>query len=222
MANTSKILRIIAKIDAIVTKQLNAILAHHTLQQITSNWLSINLLIASSEAQASIIIRLLDISSSEFAKDLANPDIEISTLYNFLYEQEAGSSGGEPFNIIHLVGLQNVQQLKIVENIQKLCEISASALAITIMDVSAESFGSVHFSELTNIKHHLNSHYLQHWNKFREQVNSKFLVACLPGTTFKYPIDSVVGLKYHVEIPSSVLLLQKILEAFSQDRKSVV
>jgi len=94
--------RAIAKIDLLVSKQLELIVNHPALKNLESSWYSLYYLVTEQEeAQKNIKIKILNISKNLLLKDLNyTSDYENTILFNLTYNEEFGMPGGEPFAVL--------------------------------------------------------------------------------------------------------------------------
>ena len=93
----------IARIDQKLTAQMNEILHAPEFQQIESAWRGLHYLVFNSETDASLKIRVMNVSKNELYRNLRlYPDArwDQSPLFKQVYEYEFGQFGGEPFGCL--------------------------------------------------------------------------------------------------------------------------
>ena len=93
----------IARIDQKLTAQMNEILHAPEFQQIESAWRGLHYLVFNSETDASLKIRVMNVSKTELYRNLRlYPDArwDQSPLFKQVYEYEFGQLGGEPFGCL--------------------------------------------------------------------------------------------------------------------------
>jgi type VI secretion system ImpC/EvpB family protein len=97
----SRIDRMIATIDALVSAQLDAILHHPCLQRLEGAWRGLAWLLHGLAPGAAVRVRVLNISWPELCRDLERAaEFDQSQLFRKIYEEEFGSPGGEPFGLL--------------------------------------------------------------------------------------------------------------------------
>lgn len=190
----------IARIDELITSQLNRILHHQEFQQLEASWRNLDYLVEALETldDDQIKIRLLNISWQELGKDLLRAtDFDQSQLFIKIYNQEFGHAGGEPFGLLigdyyvehSLKPNQPYHDLKIIEEIAK---VAAAAFAPFIMAAKPTFFGLDKFEALTrfidlNIVFQQNEYFL--WKNMQEKEEMRFIGLVLPQVLIRPPYD---------------------------------
>src|SRR5256885_1543429 len=93
----------IARLDQKLTAQMNEVLHAPEFQQIESAWRGLRHLVFNSETDASLKIKVLNVSKMELYRNLRlYPDAkwDQSPLFKQLYEYEFGQLGGEPYGAL--------------------------------------------------------------------------------------------------------------------------
>ena len=104
--NVSKtITTAITAIDAVMSKQLAAIMHNEAFQKLEGSWRGLHYLVQNSETGAQLKLRVLNISKRELFKDLDKAvEFDQSQAFKKIYEAEFGSPGGEPYGALnHLI-----------------------------------------------------------------------------------------------------------------------
>ena len=92
----------IARLDEKLSAQINAIMHAPEFQQLESAWRGLNYLANNSETDATLKLRVMNVSKNELYRDLRSyPDAkwDQSPLFKKLYEAEFGQLGGEPYRL---------------------------------------------------------------------------------------------------------------------------
>lgn len=194
--------RQVAMIDERVCEQLNVILHQPRLQQLEARWRGLKKLCDESQPWPDIKLRLLNVSWSEVAKDMARAqEFDQSQLFQRIYSDEFGMPGGTPYGL--LIGDFEISHrprpghpFNDIETLQGLTQIAAAAFAPLICAAAPQLFGLDDFQALGQ---HLALHdifqqqeYLP-WRSFRQQEDTRFLALTLPRIILRKPHVSRAG-----------------------------
>src|SRR5262249_19585253 len=93
--------RDIARLDAILTGQVNAVLHHPAFQKLEASWRGLRYLVGQVEEGENIKVRVLNVSWKELTRDLDRAiEFDQSQLFKKVYSEEFGMPGGEPFGVL--------------------------------------------------------------------------------------------------------------------------
>jgi type VI secretion system protein ImpC len=93
--------RMIAQIDAKLSRQVDEILHHADFQALESAWRGLQLLVDRTDFRENIKIEMLNVSKSDLLDDFEDsPEIMQSGLYKHIYTAEYGQFGGQPVGAI--------------------------------------------------------------------------------------------------------------------------
>ena len=93
--------RVIARIDALVSAQLDAILHHPRMRRLEGAWRGLSWLVHGLAPAAPVRVKLLPLTWAELCRDLGRAaEFDQSLLFRKIYEEEFGSPGGEPFGLL--------------------------------------------------------------------------------------------------------------------------
>ncbi|MBX3439730.1 MAG: type VI secretion system contractile sheath large subunit [Planctomycetaceae bacterium] len=182
--------RAIGKIDAVVSKQLAAIMHHPDLQKLEGTWRGLHYLVMNSETGTDLQIRLMNISKKELAKDLDKAiEFDQSTIFKKIYESEFGMPGGEPYGA--LIGdYEFTNHPDDIAALSKMSNVAAAAFAPFITAPSASLFGFDSWTELSKPrdlkKIFMGKEYIK-WNSFRDTEDSRFVTMTMPRTLARLP-----------------------------------
>ena len=93
----------IARLDAKLTEQVNAIIHAPEFQRIESAWRGLHYLVFNSETDATLKIRVMNVAKSELYRNLRlfpGARWDQSPLFKMVYEQEFGQLGGQPYGCL--------------------------------------------------------------------------------------------------------------------------
>ena len=183
----------IAKIDDLLTKQLNEILHHPDFQKLEASWRGLHYFVMNTETSTRLKIRLLNATRSEVFKDLDTAiEFDQSVLFKKVYEEEYGTFGGFPFSL--LIGDyefgRHPQDMALLE---KISGVAAAAHAPFIAAASARLFDMDAFTELGNprdLAKLFESTELIKWRSFQESEDSRYVSLALPHILMRLPYGS--------------------------------
>jgi type VI secretion system protein ImpC len=180
----------VAKIDELLTAQLNEILHHEEFQQLEASWRGLSYLVMNTETSTSLKLRLLPLSKKELLKDLETAsEFDQSNLFKKVYEEEYGTFGGAPFSL--LIGDfefgRHPQDMALLE---KVSSVAAAAHAPFISGASAKLFDMDGYTDLSNprdLAKIFESTELIKWRSFRESEDSRYVTLVLPHILLRLP-----------------------------------
>jgi type VI secretion system ImpC/EvpB family protein len=96
-----RLTRDLAAIDALLNRQLNAIVHHPALQRLEAGWRGLHYLVRQTPPGENVKVRVLTVSWKELARDLERAlEFDQSQLFRKVYGEEFGTPGGEPFGVL--------------------------------------------------------------------------------------------------------------------------
>lgn len=180
----------IAKIDELLSSQLDQILHHAEFQALESTWRSLQYLVNHTDFSANIKIDLLDINKEILREDFEEVGTStLSGLYHHVYSQEYDTPGGEPINAM----ISNYEFLPVAQDIQLLRNISqvaAAAHSPFIGNISEKFFGKSDLNDVVKIEDlpsYLGRAEFIRWNSFRESEDARYIGLCFPRFLLRLP-----------------------------------
>lgn len=180
----------IAQIDALISKQLNAILHAPEFQKLEASWRGLAYLVSGSESGAMLKIRVLNVTKTELSKDLERAaEFDQSALFKKVYEEEYGIFGGAPFGAL-LGDYEFGKQPQDIALLEKISNVAAAAHAPFISSAGAELLGLEDFTQLDDPrslgKIFETTEYAK-WRSFRESEDSRYIGLCVPHILMRLP-----------------------------------
>ncbi len=182
----------IARLDEKLTAQVNEIIHAPEFQQVESAWRGLHYLVFNSETDATLKIRVMNVSKAELAKNLKlypGARWDQSPLFKKVYEQEFGQLGGEPYGC--LVGdyyfSQSPQDVQLLRDVSK---IAAAAHAPFFAGADPMLLGLDGWTELANprdLGKVFDTPDYAAWKGLRDQVDSRYVGLCLPRVLARVP-----------------------------------
>jgi len=188
--------RHIARIDELISEQVNAILHAPAFQRLEAGWRSLKYLTEAADGTAPAKIRVLAVSWNEVVRDLDRAsDFDRSWLYEKIYTQEFGTLGGEPLGL--LVGNYEVQHrpgpdhpTDDVAALKSLAMIAAAAFAPLLLGAAPRLFELSSFRELGrpfDLRGVFRQIEYQRWQAMREGPDMRFVGLVLPRVLMRVP-----------------------------------
>lgn len=180
----------IADIDALLSKQLNAIMHAPEFQHLEASWRGLHYLVSQTETSTMLKIRVLNVSKQDLLRDLERaPEFDQSALFKKIYEEEYGTFGGAPFSA--LIGDyefgRHPQDIALLE---KVSNVAAAAHAPFIAAASPQLFNLDSFTELgvpRDLAKIFDTVEYAKWKSFRETEDSRYVALALPHILMRLP-----------------------------------
>jgi type VI secretion system protein ImpC len=182
----------IARLDEKLSDQVNAIMHAPEFQGIESAWRGLSYLVYNSETDATLKLKIMNVSKNELYRDLRNyPDAkwDQSPLFKKLYEAEFGQLGGEPYGC--LVGDYHFDQSAVdVRLLRDLGKIAAAAHCPFISGAAPTLLGMDSWTELSNprdLSKIFETPDYAGWKSLRDSENSRYVALCMPRVLSREP-----------------------------------
>ena len=177
-------------IDAVVSKQLAAIMHDPKFQKLEGTWRGLHYLVQNSETSKDLKIRVINCSKKELAKDLERAvEFDQSEAFKKLYESEFGQPGGEPYGA--LIGDYEISNSPDdMDMIGRMSQVAAAAFCPFITSPAADMFGFKDWTEMSKPRdlekifedpEHLK------WRAFRDSEDSRFVTMTMPRVLARLP-----------------------------------
>ena len=188
----------IAAIDALISKQLNAVMHHSDFQRLEASWRGLNQLVMGTETGESMKIRVMNTSKKDMLRDFQSAsEFTESALWKKIYENEFGQFGGDPYGC--LVGDYEFDKgPQDIELLEHLSHVAAAAHAPFVSAAGSQMFGLDSYTDLPNprdlakIFDKSNPENTK-WLSFRDSEDSRFVCLTMPHVLGRLPygIDTV-------------------------------
>lgn len=182
----------LAKLDAKLTDQLNAIMHHEEFQKLESSWRGLAYTLNNSETDATLRVKVLNASKSELQammRRYPGAKWDKSPLHDMVYEQNLGTLGGKPFGC--LIGDYYFDHSSADVNLlNSLGKIAESALAPFISAASPSLLGLDSWNEIgtpPDLSEIFETPEYAQWNSMRDSQNSRFVGLTLPRVLAREP-----------------------------------
>ncbi|WP_298225186.1 type VI secretion system contractile sheath large subunit [Acidocella sp.] len=188
--------RDIARLDAMIARQLDEILHHPRLRRLEGSWRGLAWLVARLPLSGRVKLRVLNLSWAELCRDFERAaEFDQSQLFRRIYEDEFGIAGGEPYGLLvadyevrHRPGPGAITDD--VTALSSLAAVAAAAFAPLVIGASPALFGVDEFSELSGVADPASSMAAaeyQRWKRLGALEDSRFLAVTLPRLLMRLP-----------------------------------
>jgi len=187
---TVTINKAIDQIDALMSKQLAAVMHEEKFQKLEGSWRGMHHLVMNSETSASLKIRMLNLDKRELYKDLDKAvEFDQSQIFKKVYEAEFGTAGGEPYGC--LIGdYEFSNHPEDVELLQNMAGVSASGFCPFISAAGSQMFGFDDFTQLStprDLEKIFETQEYIPWRSFRDSEDSRFVNLVMPRVLSRMP-----------------------------------
>jgi type VI secretion system protein ImpD len=210
--------RDIAQLDALLSRQVNAILHHAKFQRLEASWRGLHYLVeqAGATSAANIQIRLLNVSWNELARDLDNAvEFDQSQLFRKVYGEEFDTAGGLPFGV--LLGDYEIHNQPSADHpvddmatLAKIAQVAAASFAPFIAAAHPTLLGLDSFTELErlpDLERMFNQLGFLKWKALRDSPDARFVALALPHVLLRLPYQDdgtrIDGFGFHEEVEAA-------------------
>jgi type VI secretion system protein ImpC len=182
----------IARIDEKLTTQVNAILHAPEFQKMESAWRGLHYLVFNSETDATLKIRVMNVSKTELYRNLKlfpGARWDQSPLFKKVYEAEFGQLGGEPFGCL-IADYHFSHRPTDIQLMRDLSKVAASAHAPLFAGADPVLLGMDSFTELANprdLSKIFETPDYGPWKSLRDSPDSRYLGLCMPRALARLP-----------------------------------
>lgn len=181
----------IAKIDEVLSDQLNVVLHNEKFQQYESIWRSLKYLVDSTDFRYNTKIEVLDVDKETLRGDLEDaPDTTLSGLYKHIYIREYDTPGGEPISAM-ISDYTFDASTPDVTMLTEISKVAAASHCPFISSVHAGFFNKENMDEVNKIDDLVTymedrAEYLR-WKSFRASEDARYIGLTLPRFLLRLP-----------------------------------
>ena len=184
--------RMIAEIDAKLSRQMDEILHHADFQALESSWRGLKLLVDRTNFRENTKLEILNASKQDLLDDFEDsPEITQSGLYKHIYTAEYGQFGGQPVGAI-VANYFFDPSSPDIKCMQHVASVACMAHAPFIAAAGPKFFGLESFTGLPNLKDlkdHFEGPQFAKWQNFREREDARYVGLTLPRFLLRNPYD---------------------------------
>jgi type VI secretion system protein ImpC len=180
----------VARIDRLLSIQLNEILHHPSFQKLEGSWRGLKYMLDQSETNDGLKIKVLNVTKRDLLRDLQRaPEFDQSTLFKKVYEEEFGIFGGAPF--ASLIGdYEFTKSPEDIELLERIGMTAAAAHAPFLSAASPEFFNMESFATLDaprDMSKVFDTTEYAKWKSFRASEDSRYVGLTCPRMLIRLP-----------------------------------
>jgi type VI secretion system protein ImpC len=180
----------IAGIDALMSKQVSAVMQGSKFKELEGSWRGLNKVVRESEIGANQKIKLVDYNKEELLEQFEDaPAVDRSPLFEALYQDEFGTAGGEPYGALVGDYYFNFSD-EDSSLLTYMAEVAAACHAPLLAAAGPEMFEYETFEKFDEgrpVAAAFASPTYAGWNSFRDSDDSRYVTLTLPSTLARMP-----------------------------------
>ncbi len=184
--------RMIAEIDAKLSRQMDEILHHPQFQALESSWRGLKLLVDRTNFRENIKLEILNASKQDLLDDFEDsPEVVQSGLYKHIYTAEYGQFGGQPVGAL-IANYFFDPSAPDIKTMQYVASVASMSHAPFIAAAGPKFFGLESFTglpDLKDLKDHFEGPQFAKWQGFREQEDARYVGLTVPRFLLRNPYD---------------------------------
>jgi type VI secretion system protein ImpC len=180
----------IKAIDAVMSKQLAAVIHNPAFLKLEGSWRGLHHLVFNSETSTNLKIKVLNVSKKDLFKDVDKAvEFDQSNIFKKLYENEFGSPGGEPYG--SLIGdYEFTNHPDDIELLSKMSNVAAAAFCPFVSAADPELFGFGEWNDLTkprDLEKIFDTVEYTKWRSYRDSEDARFVTLTMPRVLARLP-----------------------------------
>ena len=184
--------RMIAEIDAKLSRQMDEILHNAEFQALESSWRGLKLLVDRTNFRENIKLEIINASKQDLLEDFEDsPEIMQSGLYKHIYTAEYGQFGGQPVAAL-IANYFFDPSAPDVKTLQYVASVASMSHAPFIAAAGPKFFGLESYTglpDLKDLKDHFEGPQFAKWQSFREQEDARYVGLTVPRFLLRNPYD---------------------------------
>lgn len=184
--------RMIAEIDAKLSRQMDEILHNADFQALESSWRGLQLLVDRTNFRENIKLEIINASKQDLLDDFEDsPEIVQSGLYKHIYTAEYGQFGGQPVGAL-IANYFFDPSAPDIKTLQYVASVATMSHAPFIAAAGPKFFGLESFTglpDLKDLKDHFEGPQFAKWQSFREQEDARYVGLTVPRFLLRNPYD---------------------------------
>ena len=184
--------RMIAQIDAKLSRQMDEILHNAEFQALESSWRGLKLLVDRTNFRENIKLEIINASKQDLLDDFEDsPEIVQSGLYKHIYTAEYGQFGGQPVGAL-IANYFFDPSAPDIKTLQYVASVASMSHAPFIAAAGPKFFGLESFTglpDLKDLKDHFEGPQFAKWQSFREQEDARYVGLTVPRFLLRNPYD---------------------------------
>ena len=194
--------RDLARLDGVISRQVNAILHNPRFQQLEASWRGLYFLTQQAQnareqiegegGKVQVRIEILNITKTELIKDFEKAaEFDRSQIWRKVYEEEFGMAGGEPFGVM-VADYEFANHPQDVELLGKMAEVAAGSFCPFIAGATPKLMQIDDFATLEqplNLSGTFEQLPYLRWRSLRKRDDTRFIGLTLPRVLRRLPYE---------------------------------
>lgn len=180
----------IARLDAVISKQLAAVMHHEAFQKLEGTWRGLHYLVYNSETSAMLKIKVLNATKRELTKNFATAaEFDQSALFKKVYSEEYDMAGGVPYGAI-IGDYEFTNHPEDIDVLSKMSQVSAASFSPFISAASPQLFGFKNWTELSkprDLEGIFEPLEYTKWRSYRDSEDSRWVTLVMPRVLARLP-----------------------------------
>lgn len=180
----------IARIDEMISLQLDEVIHHEEFQEIESLWRGLKYVVDGTDFRANCKIEILDVDKETIAQDFEDvSETAQSGLYAQVYEREYDTPGGEPFTamIAPFEFDAKAPDIALLRNISKVAAVAHCPFVASIGGAFFNKPSITEVNEIEDLSNYMERAEYIRWNAFRETEDARYIGLTLPRFLLRLP-----------------------------------
>lgn len=181
---------LIARIDALLAAQVDAIIHHPRFQRLEAAWRMLAWLVDQTDGMRGVKLRVLNATWADLTRDLERAsEFDQSQVFARIYTDEFDMPGGEPYGIV-LADYEVTASPRDVAALRGLADVAAAAFTPIILSASPKLFGLDTFAQLSanlDLTGLFQGAEYTAWRSLRGRDDTRFLGITLPRVLLRTP-----------------------------------
>jgi len=182
--------RFIARVDAKLSEQLDAILHHPVFQEVEAAWRGLKFLTDRTDFRKNVQIEVLNVSKEDLLLSFEDaPDLVQSPLYQHVYAQAYDQPGAEPYSVM-VSNYEFENTAPDVALLQQVSQVAASAHCPFIGSVGPAFFGKSSMEawrKIPDLDAYMETAEFVRWNAFRDSEDARYVGLTFPRFMARLP-----------------------------------
>lgn len=191
----NEVVRLIARIDIALERQVNAILHHPRFMEMEARWRGLALVVRTAARSEEVKVRIISASRRELARSLERAgDFDQSHLFELVYSREFGMPGGEPFGLLiaeYMISPgDSGEEGDPIGMLTAIASVAAAAFCPVVAGASPNAAGLGHFRDLNRVQNLAQAQSdpsMIRWNTLRAHDDARFLGLVAPRILLRSP-----------------------------------
>ena len=182
--------RFVARIDARISEQLDAILHHPAFQRLEATWRGLKFLTDRTDFRSNVRIELLNASKEDLLLSFEDaPDLVQSPFYEHIYHRAYDQPGADPYSLV-VSNYEFENTAPDTALLRQVSHVAASAHCPFIGSVGPAFFGKTSMEswrKIPDLEAYMDTAEFVRWNAFRDTEDARYVGLTFPRFLARLP-----------------------------------